>query len=541
MAAIADLNVVLITQAIYIIILGLITYDVKKTGRKQGFLYWFTVSINILYGLSLGWLFYEYSTFGNNHDSGGVFAWVMFSVIVPGILVLASSIAFFASRVRGRWRTVLIAILILILAGFICREQLQRVAIAIVIYREHVFTPPSKITNESLWPRFWSKARFYWDLSALRVAREKRLKQFNPSIKPLIKEVNRRQSEGEAMPYSMHIYREIRWLLNFTPDTTTTRLRIEDLRKSLSEPEAQKLASAQQSSDGSWGYGINVWYLKLYYSVDHLEDSLQPQYPLSFLDRINSPEKLKARLDSVLYDDFTKTGIFNREELDETFSAIARLLHKGKLKAYVFHPQLDSALRDYVKIWQNPFTGCWGQWMVDRSGNIWKMDDVGITFHVISDLHGQVERKDLIAKRLLQLDDLDFPAGIKFNGHFENHLNWDAVRIFRYVWPFLDAATREKVRLEILKMLNWCLTKSYQSDGSFKISDLDDTMEDAYRYGVAFLSETGYFESKNRFWTNQNFPEAKYVQNQIETKLLSIGLKSSGLREAYETLNGKSF
>jgi hypothetical protein len=541
MATIADLYEVLITQAIYIIILGLITYGVKKTGRKQGFLYWFIVSVNILYGLSFGWLFYEYSSFRNNPDSGRVFAWVMFSAIVPGILVFASLVSFFASRVRRRRRTLLTAILIIIVAGIIYREHFQRVLIAIVIYRGHTFTPPLKITNESLWPRFWSKAKFYWDLSALRVAREKRLKQFNPSLKPLLKEVNRKQSEGEGMSYSMHIYREIRWLLNFTPDTTTTRLRIEDLRKSLSQPEAQKLTSEQLASDGSWGYGINVWYLKLYYSVDHLEDSVQPQYPLRFLDRINSPEKLKVRLDSLLYDDFTKTGIFNREELDETFSAIARLLHKSKLRAYDFHPQLDSALRDYVKNWQNPSTGCWGQWMVDRSGDIWKMDDVGMTFHVISDFHGQVEHKDLIAKRLLQLDDLDFPAGIKFNGHFENHLNWDAVRIFRYSWPFLDAATREKVRLEISKLLAWCLTNSYQPDGSFKISDLDDTMEDAYRYGVAFLSETGYFENKNRFWTNQDFPEAKSVHNRIEAKLLSIGLKSSGLRDAYETLNGKRF
>jgi hypothetical protein len=442
---------------------------------------------------------------------------------------------------RKRWRALLIIILVLILAGYVYREQLRRVAIATVIYRGHAFTPPSKITNELWWPRFWDNAQFYWDLSELRIAREKRLKLMNPSLKPIIKEINRRQADGIVMSYSMHIYREVRWLLNFTPDTATTRLRIGDLRKSLSQPAEQKLASAQQASDGSWGAGINVWYLKLYYSVDHLEDSLYPQFPLTFLDRINSPEKLKAQLDSDLFDDFTKTGIFNREELDETFSAIARLLHKSKLKVYGFHPQLDSALSDHVKNWQNPSTGCWGQWMVDRHGNIWKMDDVGITFHVISDLHGQVEHKDLIAKRLLQLDDLDFPAGIKFDGHFENHLNWDAVKIFRYAWPFLDTETREKVRLEISSMLNWCLTNSYQPDGSFKISDLDDTMEDAYRYGVAFLSETGYFESKNRFWTNKNFPEAKSVHNQIEAKLMSIGLKSSGLRDAYETLNGKSF
>lgn len=262
-------------------------------------------------------------------------------------------------RPKRSW-IVLLAILILIIWGFIFQEQLRRVAIAFIIYREHIYTPSSKITGESWWPRFLDKSKFYWDLSALRIAREKRLKQFNPSLKPLIKEINRRQSAGEAMSYSIHIYREIRWLLNFTPDTAITRLRIEDLKKSISQPEEQKLASTQQPSDGSWGAGINVWYLRLYYSVDHLEDTLHPQYPLTFLDRINSPEKLKVQLDSALYDDFTKTGIFNREELDETFSAIARLLHKSKLKVYIFHPQLDSALRDYVQSWQNPSTGCWG-------------------------------------------------------------------------------------------------------------------------------------------------------------------------------------
>ncbi len=344
------------------------------------------------------------------------------------------------------------------------------------------------------------------------------------------------------MGYSMHIYREIRWLLNFTSDTAAMRSRINDLQESLLHPEEQKLASEQQASDGSWGAGINVWYLRFYYSLDNLEDSIHPSYPFSFLDRINSPQKLKKQLDADLYNDFIKTGTFNREELDETFSAIARLLNKTKEKiAYTFDPRLDSTLKGYVNCWQNPTTGCWGQWMIDRNGYVWKMDDVGITFHVISDLKGNVAHKDLIAKRLLQLDDIDFPAGIRLDGHYENHLNWDAVKIFRFAWPFLDSAMHKKVHDEILRMLHWCLSKSYRPDGSFKISDLDDTMGDAYRYGVAFLSETGYFQKEKRFWTNEDFPDEQTVKENIKTKLLSIGLNNSGIRDAYETLNGKSF
>jgi hypothetical protein len=445
-----------------------------------------------------------------------------------------------SNRISNRWQIYLILIFVLLIAGYIYRERLQRVGIAIVIYHEHIFTPPPKL-NESSMSRFWHTAQFYWDMSALRVARKKRLKLLNPCITPLIKEINRKQAAGEVMLYSMHIYREIRWRLNFTSDTVATRLRIDDLRQSLSQPLQQKLAFLQQPSDGSWGGGLNVWYLRFYYSLDNLEDSLHPRFPLSFLDTINSPAKLKMHLDSALYDNFTKTGEFKREELDETFSAIARILNKTGPRAYHLDPGLPIALKDFVKYWQNPATGCWGQWMIDRHGNIWKMDDMGMTFHVISDLKGQVEHKDLIAKRLLDLDEVDFPAGIKFDGHYENHLNWDAVKIFRYAWPSLDTETREKVRMAVSRMLDWCLTKSYQPDGSFKISDLDDTMDDAYRYGVAFLSEAGYFESKNRFWTDRSFPEAKAVHDQIESKLLSIGWKNSGLKDAYETLQGKSF
>jgi hypothetical protein len=142
----------------------------------------------------------------------------------------------------------------------------------------------------------------------------------------------------------------------------------------------------------------------------------------------------------------------------------------------------------------------------------------------------------MIAKRMLQLGSVNFPAGIRFNGHYENHLNWDAVKVFRYAWPHLDAATRQQVKAEISRMLHWGLTQSYQPDGSFKVSDLDDTEGDAYRYGVWFLQETGYFQHKDRFWTDQDFAESNAVRDHIEAKLKATGLKDGGLREAYESL-----
>lgn len=419
------------------------------------------------------------------------------------------------------------------------RAQLRRIAIAVSVYREGIFTPPPPSAGESRWHRVRDGAQFYWDFSQIPIARQKRLELVNPTLRPLVKEINRRQAAGEDMHYSMHIYREVRWLLNFTSDIATTNARVSDLRQSLTQTEEQKLAREQQPSDGSWGLGIHAWYLRFYYSIDDVQECRSaPRYPLTFLDRINSPEKLDSQLDSDLLDNFTKTGIFNREELDETFSGAARLLFQTQQTGcYSFHPQLKEALRAYVDRWQNPETGCWGQWLVDRQGKVWKMDDMGMTFHVISDLKGDVQHKDKIARRLLQLGRVNFPAGILFDGHYENHLNWDAVKIFRSAWPSLDDATRQRVRGEISRMLEWCLTKSYQPDGSFKVSDLDDTQGDAFRYGIWFLQEAGYFQRKDRFWTDQDFPDSKAVHDQIEAKLRSIGLNDPALKEAYETLN----
>ena len=442
------------------------------------------------------------------------------------------------SRFR-RWRIPIVLIVALAATIYACRAQLRRIAIAASVYKAGIFTSPPPNAGESRWHRVQDAAQFYWDFSQIPTARNRRLELVDPTLRPLVKEINRRQAAGEDMHYSMHIYREVRWLLNFTSNLAATRARISDLRQSLTQMEEQKIAHEQQPSDGSWALGINAWYLRFYYSVDDVQECRSaPRYPLTFLDRINSPEKLVSQLDSDLFDDFTKTGVFNREELDETFSGVTRLLFQTLPTAcYAFHPQLKNTLHAFVDRWQNPETGCWGQWLVDRQGRVWKMDDMGITFHVISDLKGEVQHKDRIARRLLQLDRVDFPAGILFDGHYENHLNWDAVKIFRSAWPNLDDATRQQVRREISRMLEWCLTNSYQPDGSFKVSDLDDTPGDSFRYGIWFLQETGYFQIKDRFWTDQDFPDSKAVHDRIEAKLRSIGLNDPALKEAYDTLH----
>jgi len=85
-------------------------------------------------------------------------------------------------------------------------------------------------------------------------------------------------------------------------------------------------------------------------------------------------------------------------------------------------------------------------------------------------------------------------------------------------------------------MLTWCLTNSYQPDGSFKVSDLDDTLGDTYYYGVSFLTDAGYFTHQNRFWTDQDFPNGPTVRDKIAAKIQSIGAADPNLKESAEVL-----
>ncbi len=265
---------------------------------------------------------------------------------------------------RHRFSYLALCIGVLALSGYVIRERLERALIAASIYRAHIMTPPPLEPGVSRLNRWEEGVRFYWDFAGIPVARAERLKEIDPTLKPLVREMSRREAAGENMQLPLHTYREIRWRLNFTPDLAATQARIASLRQSLADRAARTAADVDsQDVDGSWARGIDVWYLKLYYSVDEAESCQgQSNRPLTFLDRINSPDALTATLATDLHDDFTKTGVFNREETDETFSALARMLFATPpITCYRFNPGLKPALRKFVDEWQNPTTGYWGQ------------------------------------------------------------------------------------------------------------------------------------------------------------------------------------
>lgn len=153
--------------------------------------------------------------------------------------------AFSSKSNRKRWLIPLIGFSILGLLAYVNREPLERLVIAYEIHHVKVFALPPIRSGESKWHRFSANAQFYWDVSELHVARAIRLRKFEPELRPTVKEISRREATGENMQCSMHIYTEVRWLLNFTPNVEATQARIADLRQSLAEPSLQNIADEQ--------------------------------------------------------------------------------------------------------------------------------------------------------------------------------------------------------------------------------------------------------------------------------------------------------
>lgn len=420
-----------------------------------------------------------------------------------------------------------VILLILLAFWWAERRKLQKVYASVrqvqKVRRLRLFTPVAAASISPA-PGIIAELHFLRDLAEFRARMEQRSELLQPQIRPLAAELARRQASGEDMAYSARVYREIRWRVGFTADSGAAKARIIDLKTSLEQPVDQTIAAQQSPQDGSWGAGYEVWFLKLYGTVnDALSAGAVPKYRLSFLDRINSPEKLTNHLAGLVVNNFLKTGVATRMEADETVSLVGRLLCGDVSCPYSFAPGVKEAYLKFLDDWQSPETGCWGNLFVGRDGALWRMDDVGMTFHIVSRLKQNTKHLDKIARRVLELSTVDFPVGIRVNGHYENHLNWDVVRILSYAWPTLDAATRAAAQAELSRMLTWCLTQSLQADGSFKVSDLDDTFSDAMQYGVCFLRDVGFFDKERRFWTDHTFPEAEGIHARIERRLQSTG------------------
>ena len=343
------------------------------------------------------------------------------------------------------------------------------------------------------------RATFRSDFAALIGPRYRELER-------LEQEVVAREQRVQDVSCSHQIVTELRWLTSSTADIGEIDSRLADLRASLAHPELEARAR-QQDADGSWGHCYNAWFFRLDASYDgHFSQDHGSHIRL--LDRINSPRKLTQYVNSVCVSDVSRDGEDHRREMNEALSTLIRLIVRNQPRAYRWAPAMKSTLLDLLKQIRNPSTGWWGE-RYRREGRVDFVDDISITFHVVTYLKGEVSNLGTVAATLLELKNSEYPIGWLADGKYLTHHSMDVVALFQYAWPQMNVDQRQSASVEIEKMLQWCLKNSVLPDGSFRASTGgEDSLEENEYFGVAFLARLGYFDPHKRFWTHQPFPEA---------------------------------
>ena len=355
--------------------------------------------------------------------------------------------------------------------------------------------------------------------------------KFNPAYKQfrskrtrrakfLGKEVFDKEKEGSDVACAHQILLEIKWLIDSTADFARIDRRLNDLESVLGRPEAENRARQEDPADGSWGFCYTEWFFKLDATYDYTQEH-KPTYPLRFLDRVNSPEKLRSYFSSIAVSNIARDGLDHRRELNESLADLIRLILHDRPAGYSWAPEMKAAIMDIaLRQIRSPSTGWWGARYI-HDGKTYFVDDLSITFHMLSYLSGKVPDLDKVVTTALALKNVDYPQGWRDDSRYTNHNNMDAVVLFHYGWNVATPSQRLEMAEEIGKMLHWCLTESLLADGSFRISSDDDSVEESEYFGAAFLSRVGFFDRRNRFWTQKDFPEAEDIKRRIKNFIVA--------------------
>jgi len=355
-----------------------------------------------------------------------------------------------------------------------------------------------------------------------------------------LKKIQFKDQQGFPVICARQVYREAKWYLNYTTFFDKAQANFKRLDNLLSGKESDFKTDQQSLADGLWGRCFNQWFLKLDVTSDQItqlhHQKKTPQFPLLFLEKINSPEKLVLLLNKILVSDIKKEGVYHRKEINYILSALTKTIHRSRPRNFNYHPQLKKTLLNFiVNKWQDPETGLWGPW-IQKENKIIKVPDLSITFHLVSYLNGEVPLLGKMASTAFHLINQDYPVGAKENGEYVNHHNYDIVRLFSMGWKFLNSDQKNKIAFEIQRMKDWCLATSLQKDGSFPLTSTEESIGEAYYFGVSFLNEIGYFNKNKRFWTTNDFPESEQIRKIILSKIKQVKTVDSFIQDAMNML-----
>jgi hypothetical protein len=353
-----------------------------------------------------------------------------------------------------------------------------------------------------------------------------------------------RQTKGQDMDCSVQILTEVGWLIQYTNFRPRVEKRLADLRGSFNLPaEAQRAARDQSATDGSWGGCFEEWFLRMHASADPLKElahaGRKPTHPLKFLEAIDTPEKIRARMAELKTTRVAQTGRDHRKELNLTVTGLGQMLFL-KNTASVMPPDFPreavaNALKDFMdKEWQDPKTGYWGPWY-EIDGKIIKAEDLSMTFHIASYRGGEVPNLHRLVRTTLRIRDRPYPYGWQDRGTQNNHHSYDVVRLLRFGWPLMTSDERAKAQAEMFIITARALRLSLNGVGEFDPRPYS-ALDEAYYFGISALDELGYFRDSRRFWINYEPEGSEELRAMILANIERIGGNSPMMAEAKRKL-----
>jgi hypothetical protein len=334
-----------------------------------------------------------------------------------------------------------------------------------------------------------------------------------PDIRPIEARLEHDEALGRATTCLRQALTELRWRLEYTADAAGARATLERIRALAALPALPRATDPDE--EGSYGACTEVWFLKLDASVDHL---LAPDFngnPPRFLDRINDPDRLERYLESLLVSRLAEEGVDHRKELNFATADLVRLILWRRPTNYRWDPRVEMVIRRFVANWQDPATGFFGA-TYEIGRQRLRTTDLSLTFHMARYLEGRIRYWPQLIDTLFEIRDDRYPNGWLDEEGLTNHNNYDVATLFQLGWPEMRADQRQRARVELDRLLDWCLATALALDGTVAARAKSESLPESYYFTIAFLDTVGYFDPAKRFWTDRAWPEAPALRARLE-------------------------
>lgn len=316
-----------------------------------------------------------------------------------------------------------------------------------------------------------------------------------------------REWKGKDTSYARAALYELDYWLTCTADVAAVKAARDRLWTALDRRNPP--SALAQDTDGSFGAGTDLWFLKLDRSTDQLlaRQWPWPRQPM-FLECVNDPVRMVTYLQDLCWSDIARCGRDTRKELNLAISVIARMVVKGGQAGYLSGLGFYPAFEQFVRDWQDPATGFFGvTYITDAEGNEIRTRDLSLTFHMARYVPHLVRWWPRLIDTLLAMKDGIYPQGWRDRGTvMTDHNNYDVVELFYRGWQWMEPRQRRAASAAIKEMLDWCLEESVIEDGSLANPDPSDPIPDSFYYAASFLDTIGYFDRRKRFWTASPLP-----------------------------------